>query len=195
LGYRIPAWLSLNIDVSITIAVGAIVMGLLGFLLHRICVATMFALLVAGISAFIFHDQVQPVERPDTSVAQAVQTTPTLSSTVVNTWRSAPPVFGKYVFWIAGGAFLVAWLLAFFFRRFGMAALYSIGGTLLTLASIRLGHASDHITWLDSLKTGPMTTATLGFCILLVGFMAQMALLYRNEHAPERQQLQPAAAL
>ena len=60
-----------------------------------------------------------------------------------------------------------------------MAALYSIVGTLLTLVSISVGHASDKITWLDSLKTGPMTVAVLGFAMLTVGFLTQLTLLNR----------------
>jgi hypothetical protein len=177
LGSLVPIWAKLPINHPATISIGAISFGLLGFALHRICVAVALGVLIAGVSSAIFFDETRPMDKP---AVNTVQVSNSLSETVSRTWESASPTFRTFDLWVALGSLVTASLLGYIFPRFGMAAFYSLGGTLLTLASIRLGHASADVKWLESFKTGPMTTALFGFCMLLVGFMTQIALLYRN---------------
>lgn len=177
LGYAWPAWLGLDVNRSISIAVTGVVLGLIGFVLHRWCVAFALGTLVTGVAIIILYDQTsssiaEPSEQPTATNASVQQIT-------LEQWQNASPSFKKLVPWVALGAFVAAVIFSLAFAKLGMAALYALGGTLLTLFSIGLGHASDKITWLDSLKNGPMTVAALGITMLLVGFLSQVGLVYR----------------
>lgn len=177
LGYLLPAWLGWDVNRSITIAVGGVVCGLVGFLLHRWCVALSLGALVAVVAMVILYDQtnITPITEPE----QSIQADVTIGQAVTERWQTASPAFHKLAPWVALGAFVASAALALVLPKFGMAALYSLGGTVLTLFSIGLGHSTPKITWLDSLKSGPMTVAALGITMLLVGFLAQVALVYR----------------
>ena len=177
LGYLLPAWLGLQINRSIAIAVTGIAFGLIGFLLHRWCVAFALGTLVSGVAIVILYDQ---TNTSNVLVAeQSNQTNASVQQTIRDHWQTAAPPFRKLAPWIAPGAFVAAVVFSLALPKFGMAALYALGGTVLTLFSIGLGHASDKITWLDSLKNGPMTVAALGITMLMVGFLAQVGLVYR----------------
>lgn len=177
-GYMLPAWLSWNVSPSITIAMGGVVFGVLGFVLHRWCVAFALGTLVAAVAMIILFDQTNTSNSllPEQTTVQA---SVGVQQIVHDQWVTASPTFRKLAPWVALGAFVASAALAFGLPKFGMAALYSLGGTLLTLFSIGLGHSTDKITWLDSLKSGPMTVAALGITMLLVGFLAQVGLVYR----------------
>lgn len=190
LGYAAPGWLDIDANRSISIAMGSIAFGILGFALHRVCVAVTLGVLVAVASLVILYDQTQLVEMGKT-VAENINTS--FTETLRAMWESAPGGFRSLAPWIASAAFVVAGVLAMFMPKFGMAALYSLGGTMLTLFCISLGHASSKIHWLDSIKTGPMTIATLGFAMLLVGFITQLALLHRRTASPAKKK-EPAEA-
>jgi hypothetical protein len=172
-------------DMNPGIAIGgcAILLGLLGYFLHRFWVALNLGVLVACVSLFILYDQTQP-SRISSPTTTTVEVAPSPREQILSTWRGSTPGFRSMAPWVGAAALAVAGVLGYCFPRFGMALLYSLGGTLLTLAAIRLGHASDQITWLEAFKTGPMTTAAFGFCLLLVGFLTQMALLYRHPKEP-----------
>lgn len=177
LGYAVPAWLGLDVNRSISIAVTGIVLGLIGFVLHRWCVAFALGTLVTGVAIIILYDQTTttmalPSEQP-------AQTSAGMQQITFEHWQNSPPSFKKLVPWVALGAFVASIVLSLALPKFGMAALYALGGTLLTLFSIGLGHASPKITWLDSLKNGPMTVAALGITMVLVGFLSQVGLVYR----------------
>jgi hypothetical protein len=192
LGYKVPIWEQWNVNIPTVIAIGAVVFGLLGYGLHRWCVAIMLGLLVTGVSTFILYDQTQPLEVPGTVTVQ-------LDSSVADnaraTWTTAAPKFRSLAPWLALGSFVLAGILGFALPRFGMATLHSLGGTLVTLASIRLGQASPDIKWLDSFRSGPMTTAAFCFSLLLVGFLTQIALLYRKTESSQRteESMEPAS--
>jgi hypothetical protein len=195
LGYCVPSWLDWDVNRSFTIALGGIIFGLVGFLLHRWCVAASLGILVAAVALVMFYDQAQ-ASAPLTpiSIEPSAQTTPAFSDDsptnqiLHRRWEEATPSFRKLAPWVALAAFVASAALAVFLPKIGMAALYSLGGTLLTLFSIGLGHASPKITWLDSLKSGPMTVAALGITMLLVGFLAQVGLVYRPaSKQPEEQ--------
>jgi len=184
LGYAAPDWLDIDVNRSISIGIGSVAFGILGFALHRVCVAVTLGVLVAVAAMVILNDQTQVVEMGK-AVGVDINTS-TFSETLQTAWKDAPVGFRSLAPWIASAAFLVAGLLAMFMPKFGMAALYSLGGTMLTLFCISLGHASDKIHWLDSIKTGPMTIASLGFAMLLVGFITQLALLHRRTASPAK---------
>lgn len=193
LGHMLPVWMSWHINRSAAITAGAIVFGLSGFILHRFCVAMVLGFLVAIVAAFILYDQTQPIDKAPSA---EVKLQSSLAGSFIDTWDGATPKFRKAAPWVGISAFAIAGVLALALPKFGMAVLYSLGGTLLTLFSIKLGHASDKIHWLDSIKTGPMTIAVLGMTMLLVGFLTQMALLYRPESAqpkPSEADAQPAS--
>lgn len=177
LGYMLPAWLNMDVNRSIAIAVTGIVFSLIGFLLHRWCVAFALGTLITGVAILILYYQTSTSSVP--AADQSNQTSASVQQVMRDHWQTASPTFKKLAPWVAPGAFVVAVLFSLALPKFGMAALYALGGTLLTLFSIGLGHASDKITWLDSLKNGPMTVAALGITMLLVGFLAQVALVYR----------------
>lgn len=177
-GFLLPSWFGWDVNTSATITTGAIVFGLLGFILHRYCVAFALGVLISLVAVFVLYDQTQPADIPVEPTA-AVQTEQTLPQTAYTTWDQATPKFKSMAPWLALAAFGISGVLAMVFPKFGMALLYSLGGTLLTLFCIKLGHNSDKIHWLDSLKTGPMTIAALGMTMVLVGFLTQIALLYR----------------
>ena len=184
LGLALPGSLGIDVNRSIAIGVGSVVFGILGFALHRTCVAVALGTLVAAVALVIMYDQTTSVGG---GTRNAVNVSPlNIWETLRYTWDGAPAGFRSLAPWVASGAFFVAGLLAMFLPKFGMAALYSLGGTMLTLFCIRLAHASDKIHWLDSIKTGPMTMAALGIAMLLVGFMTQSALLYRPTASPAR---------
>lgn len=183
LGFNVPRWLQWDLDVSVMISISAVVFGLVGFLLHRVCVACLLGTLVACVSLAILADQTQPVEQP---AATQIQQTATLPEMAAVRWSGSPAAFRSAAPWVAMGTYIAFALIGLIFPRFGMAALYALGGTLLTLSAIKLGHASDQIHWLDSFKTGPMTTAAMAMTLLLVGFLVQMALLFRPGATGER---------
>lgn len=188
LGYAIPTWLNWNINYSVAIGAAAIIFGLIGFLLHRLCVALALGMLIASISIIITYDQTKPLEHLDTSTPQEqVQVSDTTAGIIHSAWTDATPRFRSLAVWIGIAAFSIASLLGFALPKFGMAVLYSVGGTVLTLFAIKLGHTSDKIHWLDSIKTGPMTIASLGLAMVLLGFLTQTALLYRPESAPRKE--------
>lgn len=191
LGAWLPVRLGMELDRAIPIAVGAIFFGLIGFLLHRVCVAVALGALVAVAALAVLYDQTQPI---DTSAGGMVQLESSLPAIARSAWNSAPAEFRRLAPWVASISFAVAAILGLIFRKFGLALLYSLGGTMLTLFCIRLGHESDKITWLDSTKTGPMTIAVLGLAMLLVGFMTQMVLLHRPTAGKEKKQTQEASA-
>ena len=172
LGHVLPRRLGWTTNTAVTITIGGIVFGLAGFLLHRLCVALILALLAAGIAVAMLYDYHAPSELAGNSQPPAI-------TSVDAAWKDAPAQFRSRAPWVALVTFVVFGAAGLIFPTFGMAALYSIVGTLLTLLSISVGHASDKITWLDSLKTGPMTVAVLGFAMLTVGFLTQLTLLNR----------------
>ncbi len=182
LGVWVPSSLGMEIDRAITISIGSVVFGLLGYLLHRVCVAVGLGVLATIASMAILYEHTRPI---DTAASGAVDLGTSFLAVARSLWETAPENFRSLAPWVALATFLVATILGLIFRKFGMAALYSLGGTMLTLFCIRLGHASDKITWLDSLKSGPMTIAALGMAMLLVGFMTQMVLLHRPTTEPE----------
>lgn len=182
-GLVLPGWLGIDVNRSIAIGVGSVFFGILGFALHRTCVAVALGTLVAAVALVILYDQTTSVGGG--GARSAVEVSPlNIWETLRTTWNGAPARFQSLAPWVASSAFFVAGLLAMLLPKFGMAALYSLGGTMLTLFCIRLAHASDKIHWLDSVKTGPMTMAALGIAMLLVGFMTQSALLYRPTASP-----------
>jgi len=175
LGYVLPAWFGLEMNRSVAIAVTSIAFGVAGFLLHRWCVAFALGTLIMGVAIIILFDQTN-TSNPLLS-EQSPQTSASMHQVLYDHWQTGSPTFRRLVPWVAPAAFLVAVAFSLGLPRFGMAALYALGGTLLTLFSIGLGHASDKITWLDSLKNGPMTVAALGITMLMVGFLAQVGLV------------------
>ncbi len=188
LGASLPRWMGWDVNHSAMITIGAIAFGLAGFILHRLCVAFALAVLVCMVSLFILYDQTQPIDK---LLADAVQVS-SLPGTASHAWESAPPRFKALAPWIGAASFVAAGVVAMVLPKVGMAALYSLGGTLLTLFSIKLGHASDKIHWLDSIKTGPMTIVVLGIAMLVLGFATQLALLSRPATAePETPRKEP----
>lgn len=175
-GYLLPGWLGYHFNVSISIAVGGVVLGLVGYLLHRWCVAVCLGVLVAAVATVILYDQTNMTPAP---VGEQPVVVASVGQMLSERWETAPDSFRKLVPWVAIGAFVASAALAIGLPKFGMAAFYSLGGTVLTLFAIGLGHSTPKITWLDSLKSGPMTVAALGITMLLVGFLAQVGLVYR----------------
>ena len=177
LGATLPSRLSLGINTPVAICVMAIALGLVGFLLHRICVALCLGMVFAIVAMMVMYDQTTPVTYPP---LVDIPLKATMGETVGNAWHNATPLFRSTSLWISSVVFVVLSIMGFFFPKFGMAALYSMTGTILLLFAIALGHNSPSIHWLDSLRSGPMTTAALGFTVLLLGFVSQIVLLYRQ---------------
>lgn len=181
-GQVVPRYLGWGTNAPAMITIGAIVFGLIGFVLHRYCVALLLGSLVSVITLAVLYDQLSSTGIADILNAQGKL--PTLSTL----WAAGSDSFRNIALWVGLGAFAIASLIGFFIPKVGMAALYSIAGTLLTLFSISLGHASDKISWLDSIKTGPMTVAVLGMAMLAVGFLTQITLLHRpGSETPKRE--------
>ena len=183
LAYVLPTRFGWATNPSVMITIGAVAFGLIGFIFHRFCVALLLAILVTGVVGYIVHDQMQPID--EANYTKVEMDTP-LADRASNFWASSPPAFRRAALWVGPTAFVIGALAGYFLRTVGVAILFSLGGTILTLFAIHLGHASSQIHWLDSLKTGPMTTAALGMSMLLVGFVTQMVLLNRQSLDPTR---------
>jgi hypothetical protein len=185
LGFGVPRWLRWDVDPSVCICIGAIGCGLLGFLLHRMSVALALGTLVTIAVLLVFYDLTQPFDSLPPNQVQIEEPLPVIA---LNLWNAASPTFRSAAPWVAGSVFLVMAVIGYVFTKFGMALTYALGGTMMTLFFIRLGLASDKIHWLDSLRAGPMTTAALGMTMLAVGFLLQMALLFRPSHMEGKKQ-------
>lgn len=186
LGFAVPSWLNWQIgDPSVAIAFGAIAFGLIGYLLHRMCISLSLGILMTFVVLFIFYDLSQPL---DTQAAHQVQIEQPLPVIALNLWNAATPTFHHVAPWLALGVFLAMAIVGYVFSKFGMALTYALGGTLLTLFVIRLGLASEKIHWLNTFRVGPMTTAAFGLTMLMVGFLVQMALLFRPGYTQEKPQ-------
>lgn len=177
IAYLLPRGLELGEPNPIITCLATALFALFGYSSNRLCVALFFGLLLTGIALAATYDQPAPIDKATT---QRVQLSPTLANAIPAAWQSATPEFRSASRWLIPTVFLITGVLTYIFHRLGTAALYSVGGTLLVFGSVWLGLASDEIRWLEPLRVGPMTTALFAFCLLLVGFVTQMVLIYRD---------------
>lgn len=167
LGKRLPGWMHSEIDPIGTSFGAAMLLGILGYVYHRMWVGAGLGLLLAGWSAVITWHLMMPDQRWACPAMSPMD----LSAIAKALWDSLPADLQKVMPWTAGGAGLIGLILGEFCPRFAGRLFYSmLGLSVLGTAALLVKQTSG---WASRLPGG--AAAQLGFAgaLVIVGMTVQ----------------------
>jgi hypothetical protein len=167
IGKKAPGWMHSEIDPIGTSFGGALLMGILGYVYHRMWVGAGLAALLAGWAAAITWQAMAPGQR----WAWPALTPMDLGAIAKTLWESLPADIQKVMPWTAGGAGLVGMLLGEFCPRFAARLFYSMLGLSLLGAALLLIKQTSN--WTDRIPTGVGVQVGIAAVLVMLGVVVQ----------------------
>jgi hypothetical protein len=182
-GRQLPAWMNWNVNSMAASVGGAVVLGMSGYILHRVWVGLGLGLLLAlwaAAATWVFAGGAgTPFAWP---VIDATTTWPSLGQSM---WDQLPDQVRKLLPYACGGATVSGFLLSLIWPKFGTVMLYSALGTSLVVVLGLLTIEATRPGWMDHVPS--QTWAQVATLLGLVAFGA----IIQWQTAPSR----PAGAV
>jgi hypothetical protein len=168
-GLRLPQWFSWTIS-GMGPAVGAaIVLGVFGFICHRVCIGVWLGLVMAwwvGLGTWVLLRDGQSWSWP------VVDASTTIASCCTDLWRALPPSVMKVLPYSAGAALLSGICIAMVWPRAGVAITWSLAGVSLLVSMGLAAMKLKEPNWLNVMpaQTWAQALAFFGlvaFCAIL----------------------------
>lgn len=181
IGRRLPEWTAWNVSTMASSVGGAIVLGLAGYLLHRLWVGILLGAVLAGWAALgtwlVCHDPLVPWAWP------AVDATTTIQSFATSCWQALPDNIHRYMPLAAGVAFISGLASTLLWPKVGQVLLYSVTGTSLLigmgLAAIEYGRPQ----WIGIVPVRTVSQVVVLVATVLFGAVVQWQLAARQPPA------------
>jgi hypothetical protein len=181
-GRQMPAWMNWNVNSMAASVGGAVVLGMSGFLLHRVWVGLGLGLLLtlwAAVAVWVFGGGAGTQ-----FTWPAIDATTTWQSLGQSMWDQLPDNVRKLLPYACGGAMVSGFLLSLIWPKFGTVMLYSALGTSLVVVLGLLTIEAKRPAWMDHVPS--QTWAQVATLLGLVAFGA----IVQWQTAPSR----PASA-
>jgi hypothetical protein len=176
IGRKLPEWTTWTVSTMASSVGGAIVLGLAGYLLHRLWVGILLGAVLAGWAALgtwiVCHDPLIPWSWP------AVDATTTIQSFAITCWQTLPDNIHRYLPLAAGVAFVSGLASTLLWPKVGQVLLYSVTGTSLLigmgLAAIEYGRPE----WMSIVPARTLSQGVVLAATVLFGAVVQWQLAF-----------------
>lgn len=188
LGRQLPGWMNWNINSMAASVGGAVVLGMSGFVLHRVWVGLGFGLLLACWAALATWVFAGGAGANAELTWPAVDQTTTVTSFAQGLWANVPDKVRDVAPYAAGGAMLSGFLAALLWPRVAVVLLYSALGTSLLVGMGLIAIENGRPQWITIVpaQTWAQVTTLLG--IVAFGAVVQ----WQGEKKPEASSQEPA---
>lgn len=169
-GRLVPGWVGSSFDPMMTTIVGALLLGITGFILHRFWGAVGLAM-VLGLWGLL--GSWLWLARGVTITWNKIDSQTTLNAYLHNLWTSLPSDYTRIAPWVALSAALVGLAVGIVRWRIGAALLYSILGTTFMAAGALVAIEKARPGIKDSLPEKPVWQLVILGIVLALGFVLQ----------------------
>lgn len=178
-GRCIPAWLSLAIEPNATAMVGAMVLGILGFVFHRFWVAVWLGVVAASLAAAILWFRLGADRTFD---APSLEAGMTVSGYLGLCWHQMPHLFKADLPFVCIPLFLAGLVVGLLLEQVAVALLYALIGTSLLFSSLMFGEASEQMPSASYLlpRLGEMRIVLFAGFVLL-GTLVQLVMMRKHQ--------------
>ena len=183
LGRALPGWMGWNVNSMAASVGGAVVLGMSGFLLHRMWVGLGLGLLLAcwaAVATWVLFSDGAPLTLP---TIDATTTWKTFADTF---WMSVPVKVRQILPFATSGAMLSGLLASLVWPRFGAVLLYSALGTSLLVGAGLIAIENGRPQWITIVPSQTWAQVTTLLAIVAFGAIVQWQL------APSKQTGAPA---
>lgn len=179
-GLRLPGWMGWEIDPMGPAVVLALVLGLSGFVLHRMWIAAGLGLTLAAwavLACWVAWGDPAAIESViestvESSWASADQQ-PTFNQWVANIRESQPPILWQVLPWAAGIAVLSGIAVGLVWQRIALILLYSLVGVSMVVGLGMLLVQARQPAWIDRLPQQTWIQLSIVAALVVLGMAAQ----------------------
>jgi hypothetical protein len=187
MGRGLHAWYGWGGEPNATAILGAVVGGVLGFLLHRLWIAIGLGVVAALLAACVLWFQLEAARQVE---APRLEAGMGLLDHLSLCWSRVPEDFQSVLPLVTAPAFLIFAVFGFVFVRLGSAMFFATAGAMVLAASLLLGETSGHMPQIGSMLPQLIELRVLLFAaVVLLGTLVQWLLV-----KPDKARKKPAAA-
>lgn len=170
LGRALPGWMTWNVNTMAASVGGAVVLGMSGYVLHRVWVGLGLGLLLACwamLATWTFAGEGATPTWP------AVDASTTLGSFARIAWDTVPPPVRRLLPYACGGAMMSGFLTSLLWPHMAVVLLYSALGTSLLVGMGLLAIENGRPDWITVVPAHTWAQATTLLCLVAFGAVVQ----------------------
>ena len=189
LGRALPGWMGWNVNSMAASVGGAVVLGMLGFLLHRMWVGLGLGILLAcwaAVAVWVCFSDGAQLTWP------TVNETTTWRTFAELFWLTLPSKVRQFLPFATSLAMLSGLLASLLWPRFGAALLYSALGTSLLVGAGLIAIENGRPQWITIVPSQTWAQATTLLAIVAFGAIVQWQLADGAKKKPPAKSEQPA---
>jgi hypothetical protein len=185
LGRSLPGWMSWNVNTMATSVGGAVLLGMSGYVLHRVWVGAGLGVVLAcwaAIGTWLFAGAGAELTWP------VVDAETTMRAFGEQLWTNLPEKVRTILPFACGGALLSGFLSSLLWPRMAVAILYSALGTSLLVGLGLIAIENGRPDWITIVPSQTWAQVSTLVGIVAFGALVQWQLAPKSAHAPAPKQ-------
>jgi hypothetical protein len=182
-GMRLPRWLGWSIDGMAIGVGGAVILGVIAYLLHRTCAGLCLGLLLAlwaVAGSWLVLTQTQ------TTLAISVDWKSGIVTACQSIWNQLPGTSAHTLAVAACAGLVVGAAMTIFLPRLSRVTTWSMAGITLILVMFAAAQQTTHSNWIASLKLSDAMQSMALFGLVTLGALIQWVILPRAQPSAGR---------